>query len=131
MMVEMLRCSWFARKLWLCLNHRAMIWERARVEGRDEVPVYEFICEDCGPFEQQRSFAEAGEPMACPSCGCEARRVYSPPNTRKMPAALSGAMDRAEKSAHEPEVVRRPAGGTGSGKGHHHSQGSPRRSATS
>lgn len=89
------------------------------------MPVYEFVCEDCGPFEQRRPFAEAGERMACPSCGREARRVYSMPNTRRVPAALSGAMDRAEKSAHEPEVVRRPAGGTEPGKGHHHSHGRP------
>ena len=33
------------------------------------------------------------------------------PNTRRMPGALSGAMNRAEKSAHEPEVIQRPAGG--------------------
>jgi putative FmdB family regulatory protein len=96
-----------------------------RGERRDEVPVYEFVCEDCGPFEQRRSFAEAGDPIACPSCGREARRVYSMPNTRRMPTALSGAMDRAEKSAHEPEVTRRPVGGTGSGKGHHQSHGRP------
>jgi len=96
-----------------------------RRERRDQVPVYEFVCEDCGLFEQRRPFAESGEPMACPSCGCEAKRVYSIPNTRRMPAALAGAMDRAEKSAHEPEVVRRPAGGTGTGKGHHQSHGRP------
>jgi hypothetical protein len=34
-------------------------------------------------------------------------------------------MDRAEKSAHEPEVVRRPVGDTGSEKGHHQSHGRP------
>ena len=96
------------------------------MEGRDEVPVYDFVCEGCGPFEQRRSFAEAGNPMACPSCGGEARRVYSMPNTKRMPTALSGAMDRAEKSAHEPEVVRRPEGGTTtSGKKHRHSHGRP------
>jgi putative FmdB family regulatory protein len=90
------------------------------------VPVYEFVCEDCGPFEQRRSFAEAGEPMACPSCGRKARRVYSMPNTKKMSAALSGAMDRAEKSAHEPEVIQRPAGGqAASGKKFRHSHGRP------
>ena len=89
------------------------------------MPVYEFICEDCGPFEQQRSLAEAGEAMACPACGREARRVYSMPNTRRMPAALSGAMDRAQKSAYQPEVVRRPVGGTRPGKAHQHSHGRP------
>jgi putative FmdB family regulatory protein len=96
-----------------------------RRERIDEVPVYEFMCDDCGPFDQRRSFAEAGDPMACPTCGRDARRVYSSPNTRRMPTALSGAMDRAEKSAHEPEVVRRPVGDTGSEKGHHQSHGRP------
>jgi putative FmdB family regulatory protein len=89
------------------------------------VPVYEFFCEDCGPFEQRHSFTEAGAPIACPSCGRKARRVYSVPNIRRMPAALSGAMGHAEKSAHEPQVVRRPTGGTESGKGHQHSHGRP------
>ena len=47
------------------------------------------------------------------------------PNTRRMPTALSGAMNRAEKSAHEPEVIERPAGGASSGKKHQHSHGRP------
>ena len=40
------------------------------------------------------------------------------PATRKMFTALSNAMNRVEKSAHEPEVVRRPMGGKGAGKKH-------------
>ena len=87
------------------------------------MPVYEFVCEDCGPFEQRRSVAEAGDPMACPSCGREARRVYSMPSTARMPSALSGALDHAEKSAHEPDVVLRRVGGTTSGQ--EHRQGRP------
>jgi putative FmdB family regulatory protein len=82
------------------------------------VPVYEFLCRECGPFEQQRSFAEAGNPMRCPSCGEAARRVYSIPATKNVPAAFSSAMHRAEKSADQPEVVRRPAGGTRYHPGH-------------
>ncbi|HLL57303.1 MAG TPA: zinc ribbon domain-containing protein [Rubrobacteraceae bacterium] len=88
--------------------------------------IYDFVCEDCGSFEQRRSFAESGAPAACPSCGREARRVYSMPNTRRMPDALSGAMNRAEKSAHEPEVIQRPAGGgASSNKKHQHTHGRP------
>ena len=86
---------------------------------------YDFVCEACGAFEQRRPLTEAGDPMACPSCGGESRRVYVMPNTRSVPAALSGAMDRADKSAHEPEVVRRPMGGAEAGKKHHHSHGRP------
>jgi putative FmdB family regulatory protein len=90
------------------------------------VPTYDFVCEGCGPFEQRRSFTEAEEQMACPSCGGGARRVYSMPNTRRMPDTLSGAMNRAEKSAHEPEVIQRPAGGgASSNKKHQHTHGRP------
>lgn len=85
----------------------------------DLVPAYDFLCEDCGPFEQQRSFAEASDPMACPSCRRVARRVYHVPATKKMSAALSKAMHRVEKSTHEPEVVRRPEGGTLPGTRYH------------
>ncbi len=73
------------------------------------MPIYDFVCEGCGPFEQWRSFAEAGELMMCPSCGEEARRIYSMPAAKRIPA-LSNAMHRAEKSAHEPEVARHPVG---------------------
>ncbi len=94
-------------------------------ERRDEMPVYDFVCEDCGSFEQQRSFTEAGNPMTCPSCGRKARRVYLMPNTKRMSNALSGAMNRAEKSAHEPEVARRPVEGKRSSKKHHHNHERP------
>jgi putative FmdB family regulatory protein len=70
------------------------------------MPVYEFLCEGCGPFERRRSFEEAGEPMLCPGCGAAAKRVYSVPGVVKTPANISRALNRAEKSAHEPEVVR-------------------------
>ena len=80
------------------------------------MPIYEFLCEDCGPFEERRPFEEAGNPAVCPGCESAARRVYSMPNLKAMPAALSNAMNRAEKSAHEPEIVRRPEGGTLPGK---------------
>ncbi len=30
------------------------------------MPIYEFLCKDCGSFEQQRSFAEGGRPYNMP-----------------------------------------------------------------
>ena len=89
----------------------------------DLVPTYEFLCENCGPFEQQRSFAEASDPIACPSCGLAGRRVYHMPTTRKMSTALSNAMNRVEKSIQEPKVVRRPESGTLPGKRYHPGHG--------
>ena len=89
------------------------------------MPIYDFVCGDCGGFEQRRSFAEASEPTICPSCGKEATRVYSMPNTRRVPAGLSKAMDRSEKSAYEPEVMSRPVGGASPRKSHGHGHGRP------
>ncbi len=71
------------------------------------MPRYEFFCETCGPFEQWRPFDEANNPMRCPVCQAAARRVYSLPGLVKTPPALARALYREEKSAHEPEVVRR------------------------
>ncbi len=71
------------------------------------MPRYEFLCAACGPFEQWRPFAEASAPMRCPNCQMLARRVFSPPGLARTPPALARALYRAEKSAYEPEVVRR------------------------
>ena len=87
------------------------------------MPFYEFLCEGCGPFEERRPLDEPRELAACPGCGAGARRVYSVPGVKRTGAGLSGAMDRSEKSAHEPEVVRRPAGGAA--PSHKHDHGRP------
>ena len=72
------------------------------------MPRYEFRCEHCGPFECWRPLVEASVPMICPQCQTVARRVYTAPGLVKTPPALAQAMYRAEKSAHEPEVISRP-----------------------
>lgn len=77
------------------------------------MPTYEFFCATCGSFESRRSFEEAKNPMRCPTCEGDVRRVYSMPGLVKTPPAVASALYRTEKSAHEPEVVRRrqpPAG---------------------
>src|SRR5918998_6754028 len=51
----------------------------------DGVPIYEFLCEDCGSFEQQRPLTEAGEAMPCPSGGVGTRRVFHMPAPGKNP----------------------------------------------
>jgi hypothetical protein len=45
------------------------------------------------------------------------------PSTRKMSTALSRAMNRVEKSTHEPKVVRRPESGTLPGTRYHPGHG--------
>jgi len=74
------------------------------------VPIYAFICESCGPFDVVRPIVQASEAAACPTCGGDARRVFSPPGLARLVKPLRTALDREEKSAHEPEVVSVKAG---------------------
>jgi putative FmdB family regulatory protein len=69
------------------------------------VPIYAFTCQGCGPFDLTRPMAEAGEPARCPSCGAEARRVFTPPGLELLARPVRRALDKEEKSAHEPDVV--------------------------
>ncbi len=84
------------------------------------MPLYEFSCESCGPFEQRRSFAEANEPMLCPSCQTIATRAYTLPGLYKTSKAERIARSRNEKSAHEPRVERRSMDERGTSSNHHH-----------
>jgi putative FmdB family regulatory protein len=76
------------------------------------MPIYEFLCERCGPFDLWRSFDEAGAAQTCPVCRSVAKRVYSAPGFARTPPALASARDRAEKSAYEPEVIAQSRPGT-------------------
>ncbi|MBO0781400.1 MAG: hypothetical protein J2P37_21485 [Ktedonobacteraceae bacterium] len=71
------------------------------------MPQYEFHCAHCGPFVCWRPLAEAHMPVTCPQCQAIAKRVYTAPGLIKTPPALAHALYRAEKSAHEPDVVSR------------------------
>jgi putative FmdB family regulatory protein len=73
------------------------------------MPLYAFHCEHCGSFECWRALDDASTPMVCPQCQIVARRVYTTPGLVKTPSALGKALYRAEKSAYEPEVIRREA----------------------
>jgi putative FmdB family regulatory protein len=71
------------------------------------MPRYEFYCVYCGSFECWRTLSEATAPMSCPQCQRPARRVYTAPGLVKTPPAIAKARYRAEKSAFEPEVIRK------------------------
>ncbi|MEO8688297.1 MAG: FmdB family zinc ribbon protein [Solirubrobacteraceae bacterium] len=66
---------------------------------------YEYRCEEDGAFEVTRALGTAPESVSCPACGSEGRRVFSPPMLTSTPRALVAAIDHAEKSRHEPDVV--------------------------
>ena len=89
------------------------------------MPLYEYRCPQCGPFDLRRAVEEASAPLSCPTCDAPVRRVYTAPGTATLNGPLSGAaaaerarVDRARSG--EPVVT-----GPGRGRrlptgGHHH-----------
>lgn len=68
--------------------------------------IYEYRCALDGVFEITRPLGTAPESVRCSTCGSEARRIISMPTvisgTR---SAWSTAIEHAEKSRYEPDVV--------------------------
>ncbi len=61
------------------------------------MPLYEYRCAQCGPFDHRRDAEQASTPLTCPRCWAPARRVYTPPAIHKRTGPLAGASaaDRA------------------------------------
>jgi putative FmdB family regulatory protein len=79
------------------------------------VPVYEFRCPGCGPFDLQRSMQQDTDAAACPTCARAALRSYAVGGAvgRAGPLRSAGRADRARVDrAHsgEPIVTADPAG---------------------
>jgi putative FmdB family regulatory protein len=88
------------------------------------MPRYEFLCEECGPFEQWINMSSITEKVDCPTCDHQANRMYSPPGIILTSYALRR---RVEQSA-VPKVVKREHGKThdhGPGHSHQHTVNRP------
>ncbi len=67
--------------------------------------IYEYRCVVDGVFDVTRPFGTAPATVNCAACGAEARRVFSRPFLPSPKRELIAAIDHAEKSRYEPEVV--------------------------
>jgi putative FmdB family regulatory protein len=68
--------------------------------------MYGFRCPQHGSFESLLPMGAAPSRAACPRCGADApRQVSAPRIVRSSRSAWFGAVERAEKSRHEPEFV--------------------------
>ena len=76
--------------------------------------LYEYRCEQDGAFDMTRPIGTAPASTPCPVCGSVARRVFSKPMLMFVPREVIAAIDHAEKTRHEPDIVtslpRAPAG---------------------
>ncbi|MDX2272087.1 MAG: zinc ribbon domain-containing protein [Cyanobacteriota bacterium] len=72
------------------------------------MPLYEFKCNTCGPFDVWRAMAEATLPQDCPECQAPARRVFSAPmllNAGRFPKPKGDSEPRLVQKQAEPAPV--------------------------
>ena len=65
----------------------------------------EYRCFQRGVIEREVTFGSASASVTCPTCGREARRVYSPPMVYRTAKPVARALEREEKVRDEREVV--------------------------
>jgi putative FmdB family regulatory protein len=92
-----------------CLQQRPRIDSLTRCgwqTRRPEMVIYEYRCAQHGEFEVLLPMGSATSTVPCPQCGSNALRALSAPSVaRASRSAWFGAIEHAEKSRHEPEVV--------------------------
>lgn len=70
------------------------------------MPVYEYLCDDCGPFTNMRPMSEFEQPDVCPDCGNTSPRVIlTAPRFSCMSADSRKAHSVNERSAHAPKTI--------------------------
>lgn len=71
------------------------------------MPVYEYCCEACGPFDALKPLSEFRSPVACPNCGQSApRMIGSAPSLSTLSHAMRRAHAMNERSADTPRSTR-------------------------
>jgi len=68
------------------------------------MPVYEYNCEECGPFTKLRGLDQSSHPANCPECGASSPNIFSVIHLRAMRPENRIAWERNERSAHAPHV---------------------------
>lgn len=80
------------------------------------MPIYAYLCTQCGPFERIRPMSDSHSPQQCPECDAVSERMLTAVNLNIMAATPRKVHQLNEKSAHEPRV----SGGHAQ-HGHNHS----------
>jgi putative FmdB family regulatory protein len=82
------------------------------------MPVYEYLCNDCGPFTEIRPMAECDLPQDCPRCETSSPRVIlTAPNFFCMPSDKRRAHATNERSTHAPKTLAQYKASHGPGCG--------------
>ena len=82
------------------------------------MPVYKYLCNDCGPFTDMRPMAEYEEPQDCPKCASVSPRVIlTAPQFWSMAASQHKAHATNERSANAPKTMDEYKASHGAGCG--------------
>jgi putative FmdB family regulatory protein len=75
------------------------------------MPVYDYLCPDCGPFTAIRPMAEFEQPQICEECGGAApRALLTAPAFSGIDPGQRRAREVNERSSHAPKrATRHPA----------------------
>jgi putative FmdB family regulatory protein len=87
------------------------------------MPLYDYECRNCGPFRDWRPMSEWTTDVPCPDCSLPAPRQTAAPMLGALSTNNRIAHERNERSAHEPQVVRREE--VPRGHSHHHQTVNP------
>lgn len=66
------------------------------------MPLYDYECDRCGPFEVWHKMSETSAPRTCPECEAIAARIFTAPNI----SLGSGSLMKKVGSS-EPRLVKR------------------------
>jgi putative FmdB family regulatory protein len=71
------------------------------------MPVYDYLCAECGPFSELKPMSAWNDPCNCPVCDrASERAILHSPFIAGMDAAKRAAIGINERSAHEPQSSR-------------------------
>ncbi|WP_425093611.1 FmdB family zinc ribbon protein [Tropicimonas sp. S265A] len=96
------------------------------------MPVYDYLCEDCGPFTALTPISNYKDPCDCPFCAAESPRVMlnvprlamMSQTTRHAHATNERSADSPKRSAHGPGCSCCSGASKAPSKTLHHSDGS-------
>jgi putative FmdB family regulatory protein len=94
------------------------------------MPLYEYLCDHCGPFAEPRPMAECDDPRDCPECGMlSPRALLTAPRLACMSTSTRAAFAVNERSAHAPQTLGDYKAAQGAAHGSGCGCCSPRRTA--
>lgn len=71
------------------------------------MPLYDYLCQNCGPFIEWGEIHDALAPKSCPHCCQESLRTISAARLSVISKQNRRAWEVNEKSAHQPHSVKK------------------------